>query len=264
MTIVARSMVGKTAVVTGAGVGIGRVIAMRCAAAGAHVALVGRNIESLEVTAADIRAAGGAATPIAADVGDPEQVARLAERTAQELGDIDLLVCNSGIAGPTSVLWEIDPADWDETLRVNLTGTFLCCRAFLPSMVARGRGNVVAIGSSTGKRPLFGRTAYSASKLGLIGLVRTLAWETGPHGVTVNVISPGAVAGDRLDRVLDNQAIATGITREEARNEFASSSPLRRLVEPEHVADAVLFLQSDSAASITGEDLNVSAGLVMY
>jgi NAD(P)-dependent dehydrogenase (short-subunit alcohol dehydrogenase family) len=175
-----------------------------------------------------------------------------------------VLVNNSGIAGPMSVLWEIEPEEWDETIQVNLTGTFLCCRAFLPGMTSRGSGSIVVIGSVTGKRPLHGRTPYAASKLALVGLVRTLAWEVGEYGIRVNLISPGAVAGERIERVIEGQAKTKGVTIEDAREELAAGSPLKRFVDPEHVAEAVVFLASDAGSSVTGEDLNVSAGLAMY
>lgn len=255
---------GKIAVVTGAGQGLGRAIALRCAAEGAHVALAARSEELLTQVADVIEASGGRALAVRTDVRDPAQVAHLAEVVTSELGQADILVNNSGIGGPTSVLWEMEPDDWEETLRVNLTGTFLCCRAFLPGMVERGSGSVVVIGSATGKRPLIGRTPYAASKLGLVGLVRTLAWEAGEHGIRVNLISPGPIDGERLDRVITAQAEVKGVSAEEAREQFASGSPLRRFVAPDDVAEAVVFLASDLSASVTGEDFNVSAGLAMY
>jgi NAD(P)-dependent dehydrogenase (short-subunit alcohol dehydrogenase family) len=131
-------------------------------------------------------------------------------------------------------------------------------------MVARGAGSVVVIGSMTGKRPLVGRAPYAAAKTGLIGLVRTLAWDAGPAGVRVNLVSPGPVAGERLDRVLRGQAAARAITEEQARSDFAAASPLQRFATEADVARAVRFLCSDDAAAITGEDLNVSGGTVMH
>ena len=131
-------------------------------------------------------------------------------------------------------------------------------------MIAQHSGCIVIIGSMTGKRPLFGRTPYAASKMALVGLARTLAWEVGSYGIRVNVISPGGVEGERIEWVIRKQAEAKGISIDEARREFTSSSPLGRLVPASDVAEAAVFLASDRAASITGEDLNVSAGTVMY
>ena len=167
----------------------------------------------------------------------------------------DALVLAAGIPGPTAPLWEQTPEDWDATVGANLTGVFLTCRAFLPGMIERGRGSVVAIGSMTGKRPLPGRTPYAASKTALVGLVRTLAWEAGRHGVRVNLVSPGPVEGERLDGVLAAQGPG-------AREAFTAASPLARFTTAGDVVAAVRFLCSD--VSITGEDLNVSAGTVMY
>jgi NAD(P)-dependent dehydrogenase (short-subunit alcohol dehydrogenase family) len=123
---------------------------------------------------------------------------------------------------------------------------------------------VVVIGSTTGKRPLYGRTPYAASKTALIGLVRTLAVELGPAGVRVNLISPGVVDGPRIDTVIREQARAAGTSYEAVYEEATKATPLRRLVPPDDVADATVFLASDASASITGEDLNVSGGLAMY
>jgi NAD(P)-dependent dehydrogenase (short-subunit alcohol dehydrogenase family) len=131
-------------------------------------------------------------------------------------------------------------------------------------MVERGSGSVVVIGSSTGKRALWGRTPYAASKLGLVGLVRTLAVELGPRGVRVNLISPGGVEGPRIDAVIHEQARAGGISYEAVYNDYVKTVPLRRLVTADEIAAAAVFLASDASSSITGEDLNVSGGFVMH
>jgi NAD(P)-dependent dehydrogenase (short-subunit alcohol dehydrogenase family) len=255
---------GKIAVVTGAGRGIGRSIALRLAREGADVALAARSADQIEEVGSLVEAEGRRALSVVTDLREPGDVTRLAEAVAGRLGPCDLLVNNSGIAGPMEVLWESDPDEWKETIDVNLTGVYLCSRAFLPAMVERGSGSVVVIGSATGKRPLKGRTPYAASKLGLVGLVRTLAWELGEHGIRANLISPGFVDGERIKKVIEGQAAATGRTLEETRAELAASSPLQRFVDPEDIAEAVVFLGSDAASSVTGEDLNVTAGLVMY
>lgn len=258
------TLAGRTALVTGAGQGIGRHIALRLAGEGARVVLTARSRDKLQATKAAIELGGGTALVAPADVGEPEQVEALAAEARDAFGRVDLLVNNSGIGGPTADLWAIDPDSWEATFRVNVTGVFLLCRALLPDMIDRGTGSVVVIGSATGKRPLPGRTPYAASKTALIGLVRTLAAEAGPHGVRVNLVSPGPVAGERLDSVVERQAAAAGTSLEEARAQFEATSPLRRVTSPEDVADAVVFLAGDRARSITGEDLNVSSGWVMY
>lgn len=252
---------GAVAVVTGAGKGIGRHIALALADAGATVAAVGRDVAALQETCELI---AGHAIVAHADVSDAEQVDAMARRVLEELGRVDVLVCNSGIAGPTAPLWEVAQADWEEVLSVNVTGTFLCCRALLPAMIERRAGSIVVIGSVSGKRPLHGRTPYTTSKLALVGLVRTLAWEVGAHGIRVNLISPGYVAGPRIERVVAAQAQALDVTPEEALARFTSASPLGGLTAPQDVASCAVFLASPAAASVTGEDLNVSAGVAMY
>lgn len=264
MTVARRRFEGQAVVVTGAGQGLGRVLALRFAAEGATVALVARSADKLDAVAAEVAAAGGSALAIPADLRVEAEVDAMAAVVSDRFGAVDVLVNNSGIAGPTAVLWE-QPVDlWEETLRVNVIGTFLCCRALLPAMVERGRGNVLMIGSMTGKRALHGRTPYAASKTAMIGLVRTLAWELGPSGIRVNLISPGPIAGPRLDGVIESQARARGVSAEQALSDFSSSSPLGRVVEPDEVASAALYLASEDAVGVTGEDLNVSAGTVPY
>ena len=255
---------GKIAVVTGGGRGIGRAIALAYAREGADLVLASRSKEALEETRAMVEALGRKALVVPMDIRQEENVRNLATQALGHFGRVDLLVNNSGIGGPTAPLWEIAPADWEETFAVNVTGTCLCCRAFLPAMIEQHSGCIVIIGSMTGKRPLFGRTPYAASKMALVGLARTLAWEVGSYGIRVNVISPGGVEGERIEWVIRKQAEAKGISIDEARREFTSSSPLGRLVPASDVAEAAVFLASDRAASITGEDLNVSAGTVMY
>ena len=257
-------LLGKIAVITGGGHGIGRAIALAYAREGANLVLASRSKEALEETRAMVEALGCKALVVPTDIRQEENARNLATQALSHFGRVDALVNNSGIGGPTAPLWEITPADWQETFAANVTGTYLCCRAFLPAMIERRSGCIVIIGSMTGKRPLFGRTPYAASKMALVGLARTLAWEVGPYGIRVNVISPGGVEGERIEWVIRKQAEAKGISLDEARREFTSSSPLGRLVPASDVAEATVFLATDRAASITGEDLNVSAGTVMY
>lgn len=252
------------AVVTGAGRGIGRVIALALASEGARVVLAGRSLDGLEETRKLAGDLDGQTLVVPTDITVPGQVGALAARALEAFGQVDVLVNNSGIGGPSAPLWEVDPADWEATMTVNVTGTYLCCRAFLPTMVDRGSGSIVIIGSMTGKRPLVGRTPYAASKMALVGLTRTLAAEVGPYGIRVNLVSPGPVEGERIEWVIERQAETLGVTVDEARARFTSASPLGRLVPPQDVAAATVFLASGLSASITGEDLNVSAGVVMY
>lgn len=254
----------KVAVITGAGRGIGRAIAQAYAREGAHLVLAARDVPALEETRALVAEHKREVLVQELDLREEESVRAMAEQALVHFGHVDILVNNSGIAGPTAPLWEIAPREWRETLDVDLTGPYLCCRALLPSMLARRSGTVLMIGSITGKRPLVGRTPYAAAKLGLVGLVRTLAWELGPHNIRVNLISPGPVEGERIVRVLHDLARAQGISPEEAQRLFVRDAPLAHMVPPADIANAAVFLASDLSGSTTGEDFNVSAGIAMY
>jgi NAD(P)-dependent dehydrogenase (short-subunit alcohol dehydrogenase family) len=253
----------RVAVVTGGNRGIGRAIAVALAADGFAVAVTARDTDALADTVAAIEADGGTALALPCDVRDEESVATMA-REVVGLGRVHTVVANAGIAGPTAPLHEIQLAEWRDCLATDLDGVFLTFRAFVPAMIESGAGSLIAISSMTGKRPLHGRTPYAAAKMGVIGLVRTLAVELGPHGIRVNAVCPGAVAGPRIDDVIRRQAATRGITEDEALLAFTGASPLARLVKANEVAAACAYLASDAAASITGEDLNVSAGVVMY
>ena len=251
-------------VVTGAARGIGRAIALAHGRAGADVVLAGRDRIGLEATAATLTELGGASLCVPTDVTDDDQVDELARRSLERFRRVDALVANSGVGGPSGPLWKLTRRDWDATFAVNVTGVFLCARAFLPAMLERGAGAIVVIGSMTGKRPLWGHTPYASSKLALVGLVRTLALETGPSGVRVNLVSPGPVAGERMEWAFEAQAEGRGISVEQARQEVVEEIPIGRLVEPGEVADAVVLLTLGTNAAVTGIDLNVSGGMVTY
>ena len=253
----------RVAVVTGANRGIGRAVTVALAAAGLTVAASARDPASLDGTVAEVEKAGGTAVPLACDVRDEASVAEMAA-AAEALGPVHAVVANAGVAGPTLPMQEITLADWRETIAADLDGVFLTFRAFIPAMIERRGGSLIAISSMTGKRPLHGRTPYAAAKMGVIGLVRTLATELGPYGIRVNTVCPGPVAGPRMDEVVNKQAAIRGITEEQARAELTSASPLGRMVEATEVATACAFLASDGSAAVTGEDLNVAAGVVMY
>ncbi|HXR64750.1 MAG TPA: SDR family oxidoreductase [Ktedonobacteraceae bacterium] len=254
----------KVAVITGGGRGIGRAIAQAFAREGAHLVLAARDVAALQETRDLVVEYQRDVLVVQLDLRQEESVQALAEQTLAHFGHADILVNNSGIAGPTAPLWEISPEQWRETLDVDLNGPYLCCRAFLPSMLERRTGNILMIGSMTGKRPLFGRTPYAAAKLGLVGLTRTLAWEVGSYNIRVNLISPGPVEGERIGRILSGMASAQNISIEEARQLFLRDSPLDSMAPVADVANAALFLASDLSGSTTGEDLNVSSGIVMH
>jgi len=251
-------------IVTGASQGIGQMIAIELASRGDIVVLAARNTAGLEDTAGHIDQAGGEPLVVETDVTSEASVGSMVTTVMERLGRIDNLVNNSGVAGPSGRLWEVDPDEWRSTFEVNVFGVFAATRAVLPVMVGHGSGSVVIVGSISGKRPLFGRSAYTSTKTALIGMTRTLAAEAGPHGIRVNLVSPGFVAGPRIEWVMKAQAEARGIDVDEVRAEFEGESPLGRLTDPSDVARTVAFLTSESSAGITGADLNVNSGVVMY
>jgi len=254
----------RVCVVTGASQGIGRAIAVELGSGGDVVVLAARNLSGLDESAASVGAAGGIPVVVETDVTDRVSVQRMVSTVVEAHGRIDVVVNNSGVGGPSGRLWEVEPDEWTETFGVNVFGVFLVSRSALPVMIEQGGGSVVVIGSMSGKRPLFGRSAYTTTKAALVGLTRTLAAEAGPHGVRVNLVSPGFVAGPRLDWVIDAQATARGVSPEEVRREFEAGAALGRLTQPEDVARTVAFLASEESAGITGADMNVNSGVVMY
>jgi NAD(P)-dependent dehydrogenase (short-subunit alcohol dehydrogenase family) len=258
------SSAAQVAVVTGGGRGIGRAIALAFGRHGAAVAIGGRDVDALEGVRRELADCGADAYATHCDVSDAASVDAFGDAVVGALGAPTTVVACSGIAGPTKRLHEIVPEEWAECIAVDLTGVYLTFRRFIPPMLERGSGSLTAISSVTGKRPLAGRTPYAAAKLGVIGLVRTLALELGPHGIRANSVCPGAVEGPRIDRVIEEQARVLGVGVDEARRRFSDPAALKRLVRAEEVGAACVFLASDAAAGITGEDLNVTAGLVMY
>jgi NAD(P)-dependent dehydrogenase (short-subunit alcohol dehydrogenase family) len=257
-------LTGKAAFITGGGHGLGRTLARRYAEAGASVFISGRQKEPLESCAAELRGKGAKAELVVADVSKPDDVQKSFERAVAAFGSVDILINSAGIAGPTTELADLALDDWNETLAINLTGPFLCCKAAIPIMRRAGGGKIVNIGSASGKRPLPGRTPYTASKLGLVGLTRTLAHEVGKYNINVNLISPFGVAGPRLDLVIERQAAARGIDKEAMRAELSSLSPFKRGVTEDDVANVALFLSSSAADNMTGQDINITAGAIMY
>ena len=252
----------RVVVITGASQGVGRQLAVAFAENGDTVVVC--DALSLDETVADVRRVGGEIFPVVTDIRDASSVAAMAETVLAQFGKVDVVAANAWIGGPSGRLWEIDPAEWLATFDVNVHGMFLVTRALLPVMIDRRSGSVIVIGSISGKRPLFGRSAYTTSKMALVGLTRTLALETGPYGVRVNLISIGFVPGSRMDWVVATQAAARGLSEEEVRAEFISQAALLRFTDARDVADAAVFLASDAARAITGVDLNVNSGAVMY
>lgn len=249
------TLAGRIAVVSGGGNGLGRAIAGALADAGVRVIAVGRRPVPVEATAEALSTPGRHET---VDVADPRSVAALRDQLSDE--DISILVNNAGVAGPVAPMWQVGPDQWDDVFAVNVRGVYLMSRAFIPAMLARGRGTILNVASVSGKRPLTARTPYSASKMAVIGLTRTLAMELGPHGIAVNTLSPGPVAGPRMDRNFRLDSERRGVSVAEAESDFVSRAALGRMVTEGEVASAaVRVLEMDG---LTGADLDLSGGMV--
>ncbi|NQX13827.1 SDR family oxidoreductase [Microbacteriaceae bacterium VKM Ac-2855] len=250
--------------ITGAGRGLGAALARDIAALGYPVVGLGRNLEHLTAVGRGIEEVGGTFIPV---VGDATQSLVLAEAVtaANELtGGLHGVIANAGIAGPTAPIEHVSDDEWQQTLDINLTGAFRLCRASVPTLIARGSGRIILVGSVTGKRPLPGRTPYAASKLGVVGLARTLAHEVGRRGVTVNVVSPWLLEGERLDSVVAKQSELAGTDEAQILENLVAGTASGRIVTNADVSATVAFLLSDGSASLTGQDFNVAAGAVMY
>lgn len=248
-------LTGRTAVITGGGSGLGAAIARALHAAGAHVVVVGRDARKLDGVVAEL---GARARGVACDVSDPASVDALREQL--DGTEVSILVNNAGIPGPVAALTDIDVADWDEVFAVNVRGTFLLCKALLPGMVERGDGDVINVASVSGKRPLAHRTPYCASKMAVIGLTSTLAFEVGPAGVRVNSLSPGPVQGPRMERNFRLEAERSGSSVDDAEQAFVSRAALGRMVTEEEVGAAVIAMLG--MPGMCGADIDLSAGMV--
>jgi NAD(P)-dependent dehydrogenase (short-subunit alcohol dehydrogenase family) len=254
-------LAGKVAVVTGGGIGIGRAIALAFAREGADVVVAAETGPPLQKVAAEIETIGRRSLAVLADfrqAGAPQQ---LVQKSLRKFGKIDILVNNSGIEGPIKNVADMDLAGWNELLMVNLTGAMLCSRYVLEkSMVPRKSGVIINLSSAAGRKGLPTRSAYSSSKFAMIGFTQSLASEVGRYGIRVNAIAPGAVAGDRIERVFRIAAKNTGTTYEQVVANSNARSALGRMVKPEEVAALSVFLASEQSSAITGQTINIDAG----
>ncbi|HMO45961.1 MAG TPA: SDR family NAD(P)-dependent oxidoreductase [Rubrivivax sp.] len=258
------SLSNKVTVITGASRGIGRQLVQSMAEAGARLVFCARSEAPIQSLASELQKAGHDALPVVADVSQERAAAEVIQAAIARHGRVDVLVNNVGIAGPTKSIEATSLDEWNDTLTVNLTSAFLCLREVVPHMRRQGGGSVVNIGSITGKKPLIYRVGYAAAKMGMIGMTRTAAEELGPDRIRVNCVCPGSVAGERLDEVLVAQAEKRGMTMEQIRAFAAGMSPLKAFTTAQDVAALVTFLASDASIHMTGQDINVSAGQVMY
>ena len=253
------------AVVTGGSRGIGEAICLELASRGVEVAIADIDEDGMASTVDRIESeTDSTAEWYYVDLTDPDLVDERTDEILDDLGGVEILVNNSGIMGPTAPLEDVTVEEWEGTMNVNIRGQFLMCRAVLPTMKEAGFGRIVNIASITGKNPLYNRAPYAVSKMGVIGLTRTLADEVGDHDINVNAICPGSVSGPRIERVFEGQAEARGVPYEQVVEEAKAGSPRGELVQPEDVAQLAGFLCSPDADRITGQDINVSAGRVMF
>ena len=244
---------GKVAIVTGAGQGIGRGIAIQLAHSGASLAVVDVDAARAETVTKEIEDLGHSALAIHADVTDFDQVKRMVDGTLEAFHQIDILVNNAGITGRTLPLTKLEVSDWDEVMDVNLRAVFLCCKAVIDHMIERGYGRIVSIASVAGKEGNPTLIPYSTSKAGVIGLTKALAKEVTEYDIRVNCVSP-AVIGTPL---LDDMAPSTV-------EYMISKIPLGRVGKPEEVAVVVNFLASDLASFVTGQCYDISGGRATY
>lgn len=244
------ALAGRVVLVTGSSRGIGAEVAVKAATEGALVAVhYHRSADGAQRTLERVRSAGAEAESFAADIADGRQAEELVERVIGHFGRVDALVNNAGLM-PVTPFLEIEPADWDQVIRTDLTAAFHTCRAVLPSMVERGSGAIVNIASRLGQIGAVDVAHYCAAKAGLIGLTRALAREFGPRGIRVNAVAPGMTQTGMTAELVET---------EEGRRRLREI-PLGRLGRADEVADAVVFLLSDASTLFLGQTLNPNAG----
>ncbi|MCA9877673.1 MAG: SDR family oxidoreductase [Thermomicrobiales bacterium] len=235
-----QDLAGKIAVITGGGSGVGRATALALATAGATTVLLGRSRPPLEETASLVRASGGTALVTPADVADESAVTNAFASAVQNLGGLDIVVLSAGI-GRFGNIADYPLDDWNATLATNLTGPFVCAKAAIPHLKARGGGAIIAISSGAGKQGYAGLGAYSASKFGLMGLMQGLAGELAPDNIKVSTIVPGSIMTPFGDRPVEQKRAA------------AANDPGKKYLEPADVAEAVLYLLRQPARAWTQE-----------
>jgi NAD(P)-dependent dehydrogenase (short-subunit alcohol dehydrogenase family) len=248
------------AIVTGGGRGIGREIALALAREGADVLLASRDEAALNGVAHEIHELGRKAIVLKTDVSNESEVAAMTQAAIDAFQRIDILVNNAGLVGPTTPLANLSKDEWDQVIAVNLTGAFLCSRAVIPQMIEQGSGCIINIASIAGKLAYALRSPYAVSKWGMLGLSRTLAQELGPNHIRVNAICPGPTAGERMSGVIAGRAKELGRPAEEVERAYLDGTALKQMVDPAHIAAAVVFLASKEGSSITGEAIDITCG----
>jgi len=243
-------MAGKTAIVTGAAQGMGRAIAFALSRRGANVVLADLDESAAGRVVAELKAEGGSALAIKADVSSADQVQEMVARTIKEFGALHILINNAGVLRPSRVS-EITEEEWDFVVNVNLKGTFLCSKAALPFLQKEKWGRIINFSSTAGKSvSTIGGAHYTAAKAGILGFTRHLAREVASEGITVNALCPGLINSDMVRATIPPEKVKS----------YAASFPIPRLGTCEEVAELALYLCSDAAAYITGASLDINGG----
>jgi NAD(P)-dependent dehydrogenase (short-subunit alcohol dehydrogenase family) len=251
---------GKVAIITGASKGIGRALSLRFAQENAAVICAARSADLVRETANLVTKAGGRAIAVTCDAAKEDDVKRLIADGIKAFGRITTLINNAGDGGPTKPVQDYTMDDWLYTIHSCLTSSYVCTRFAVPEMIKAGGGAIVNISSGAGRRGLPYRIGYCSAKAGQVGMAYGLALELGPQGIRVNVVAPGAVEGDRIDRVIAGQAQVRGVSEEAMRRSMLERSPLKRMTTAGDITEAALFLASDLAKNISGQVLAVNAG----
>jgi NAD(P)-dependent dehydrogenase (short-subunit alcohol dehydrogenase family) len=247
---------GLRVLVTGGGSGIGLTIAQAFVEAGARVHVCDASQEALDTLRED--RSNASITSTLADVADQDAVARVFSDVQSQLGGLDVLVNNAGIAGPTGGIDELDAAAWEQTVAINLNAQFYFARLAVPLLrAAPDGGSIIALSSVAGRLGYAYRTPYSATKWAVVGLTKSLAIELGPHGIRVNAIQPGIVRGPRMQRVIAARAEQLGLSYDEMEAKYLEKISLRRMTTPEEVAATILFLCSPAGSGISGQAISV-------
>jgi len=249
-----KALDGQKVVVTAGGSGIGLGIARCCLAAGADVVVC----DIAEPAVADVVEANPGLRGMVADVGDPASVEAFFGKVLADCGgSIDLLVNNAGIAGPIKPVEDVTPEEWDQTIRIDLSGMFYCARQVIPGMKERRRGSIINISSCSARVGMTNRSPYITAKVGVHGLTLSLARELGPHGIRCNAILPGGTRGDRLEMLIQSEMEESGRSHQEVTDELVEFVSLRTLVDPEDMGNMVVFLASDAGRRVTGQLIGV-------
>jgi len=245
---------GRVALVTGAGRGIGRATAELLASRGARVLAAARTEAELQTLGLEF---------VVADLGTSEGCARAVEETRSRLGPVEILVCNHGIGSAHErVIWEQEHRTWRDSMRINLDGPFFLARMVVGDMVQSGYGRVVFVSSTAGLVPEYAGSAYNSSKAGLLGLMRSVSQDAGPHGVTSNAVLPGWVRTSMAERSAEAEARERGVSTDQVWADRAALYPPGRVATPEEVAEVIAFLASEEASGVSGEAIRVALGSV--